>query len=171
MNKKYIIAGLIGTVTILGAIAYLQFQKIKDYCLSINKIKLNGFGLNGVDIDLFMNFVNKSELKLKLLSQTYLVYINDIGVAKISNSVPQVINPSSSSVVSAKLQFNPKQVLGVINKNAIDLAKNADSIKIKFIINMKVGFGILSFNVNQEYLTNLKELLSSSEPNGASKKC
>lgn len=171
MNKKYVIAGLIGAVTITGALLYLQFQKIKDYCISINKIKLNGFSLNSVDIDLFVNFINKSKLKLKLLSQTYLVYINEIGVAKISNAVPQEIRPLSTSVLSAKLQFNPKQVLGVINKNAIDLTKNPESIKIKIIMNMKISFGILNFNVNQEYLTNLKEILSSTQPNNSSEKC
>ena len=172
MTKKQVLIAIgLGAVSIGLTWAYWQFQKIKDYCISMNRIKLKGFSFTYVDMDLYMNFLNKSKLNLSIISQEYLVYLNNVFVSKISNIVPQAVKPNSISIVSAKIQFSPKKVLETLKKSAIELATSPETIKVKISANMKIGYGILKFNVNYDYNTNLKELLLSETPNSSAKKC
>lgn len=170
-KKQVLIAFGFGAISIALALAYLQFQKIKDYCISVNKIKLKHFDFNNADIDLYMNFVNKSSLNLSIVRQEYLVYINDAFVTKISNAITQSIKANSISVVSAKIQFSPKQILSVLKLNAATLAVSPDTVKVKISANMKIGYGILKININYDYVTTLKELLTSEQPTSSAKKC
>lgn len=171
MKRKYIIASIIGALIITGALLYLQLQRIKDYCIKVKKIKLKGLSIDNADIDLYLDFVNKSKLNLTIISQEYLVYINDKFVIKISNAIPQPIKANSSSEIGVKIQFSPKKIFDILKINAVSLASSPQTVQVKIETKMKIGYGILKFGVNYDYITNLKELLTSSEPNSSTNKC
>lgn len=169
--RTYIIAAAIGVVTIAGAFIYLEYEKLKQYCLSVKSIKLNSFNITGIDIDLILNFVNKSKFALTLFSQEYLVYMNDSFVTKISNAIPQNIKPLSTSQLTVKLQFNPQTALSVLQANISNILNKSSAVNIKITMNVKVGIGIFKFNIISDYLTTLKEITSSSNPNNSANKC
>ncbi len=171
LQKKHIIAGTIGLITISGALLYLQFQRLKEYCVSVNKIKLNGFSAKKCDIDLVLNFVNKSSLKLTIYSQQYLVYVKNSFVTKVSNAIPQTIKPNSTSLLAVKLQFVPEKILNIAKTNILEILTKPETTTIKIATTMKVGFGIFKFNVNFDYVTTVKELMTSSDPNNSANKC
>ncbi len=92
-------------------------------------------------------------------------------MAKVSNSVPQVINPTSESTLSVKLQFSPKDTLSALQMNLVDIAMNPDKINIKVSAILKVGVGIMKFTVPFDYTATLKQLMTKTPPSGDSHKC
>ena len=106
IEKKHIVAGVIAAVSITGALAYLQYKKLMNYCIGFNKIRLNKISSTNADIDVFINFKNQSDLKIEIQSQEYNVYMNDAFLTKASNAKPQVIEPKSTSVIGINVKFN-----------------------------------------------------------------
>ncbi len=172
MDKKkvFIVIGL-GAISVFAAIAYVQLQKIKEYCVSLKKIKLKSFNMTNADIDVYFNFLNSSSLKLLLIRQEYFVYVNKTFVSKISNARAQEIKHNSTSVLSAKLQFSPQKVFETLKINALGLISSPRTVEVKIVSKMRIGYGILKFNITYDYITTLQELLTSEEPNSTSKKC
>ena len=111
IEKKHIIAGVIGIVSITAAALYWQYKKLMDYCISLNKIMLKKFSLNEADIDLYLNFKNNSAIKLEIVSQEYTVFINDKEVVKAGNSNLLTVAPASSSVLSVNVAFSPSKLI------------------------------------------------------------
>lgn len=172
IEKKYIVAGAIMLGSISLGLLYLQFQKMKDFCLSMKQIQVINFAWTAANINMYINFRNKSKFKMTLFSQEYIIYLNDKFVAKVSNTVPQIVLANAISVLSAKLEFNPRDVLQTLKMNITDLLLNPDKINIKIAINVEAGIGILKFSVPYNYITTLKELTTSSTPNDqSSTKC
>lgn len=157
-TKKWIIAGVIGTVTIAGALAYLQYKKIMNYAIRFKGVKIKSISATLFNFDLFLFFHNKSDVKFTITKQAYSVYMNGSFVTKISNISSILIAPKAETVIGLNVQFNPKDVLKVLNKNAIDLVTQPD--KIKLTIDMKLGVSLygIPINIPYKYETTLKEM-------------
>lgn len=171
LQKKHFIAGGIMIFSVSAAFLYLQFQKIKEYCIGVTKISIVKFTWTSADIDLFLKFVNRSKFKITLFSQQYNVYINNKPVLKVSNSTTQIILPQAPSPLSVKLQFSPKDILATLKMNSTDLITSPDKINIKISALLTAGIGFLKFDIPYDYNTTLKEMMTSSEPNSSSTKC
>ena len=81
-SKKYLIAGVIGLVTVAGAAAYLQYKKIMNYVITVKNVVINSISLNLIDFTLNLNFENKSSVAFIIKSQSYNVYINNSFISK-----------------------------------------------------------------------------------------
>jgi hypothetical protein len=49
-----------------------------NYTIGLKRVKINKLSLAGFDIDLFLNFENKSDLKFTIEKQKYAVYVNGV---------------------------------------------------------------------------------------------
>ena len=108
IEKKYLVAGLIGLVTITGATLYLQYQKLMNYTIGLKRVKINKLSLAGFDIDLFLNFENKSDLKFTIEKQKYAVYVNGVYLTTMVNDLPNEILPKSVNVLGMNMKENGK---------------------------------------------------------------
>lgn len=160
INKKYLIAGLIGVVTLTGATLYLQYKRLMDYVISFKSIKIKKVSFTLFDFDLFLNFQNKSTLKFTIESQSYDVYINNIYVTKLENNSPVLINPKSTSVIGLNVKFNPKEVLEKLNKNIANLLVGTDKLMIKIDMKLKVKMWFFTINIPYVYEDSLKNMMS-----------
>ena len=169
IEKKHVVAGAIMLVSITAGLLYLQYKKIMDWCINITRINLNSFKWEAADIDLYITVRNKSSVKVNLISQEYNVYINDKFVSKISNSTPQVLAPNSDSPLAIKMEFSPKNTFALLGMNVSDLLLHPENINIKITMSLKVSVKIGFLNVGGtipfDYVTNLKEMTTSSNPN------
>lgn len=160
INKKYLIAGLIGLVTLSGAALYLQYKKLMDYVIGFKSIKIKKVSFTLFDFDLFLNFQNKSTLKFTIENQSYDVYINNIYVTKLQNDSPVLISPKSTSVIGLNVKFNPQEVLQKLNKNVATLLVGTDKLMIKIDMKLKVKMWFLTINIPYIYEDSLKNMMS-----------
>lgn len=167
IEKKHIIGGAIALVSITGAIAYLQYKKLMNYCIGFNKIRANKISSTNADIDVFINFKNQSNLKIEIQSQEYNVYLNDAFLTKASNAKAQVIAPNSMSVIGINVKFNPSQA----GKNILNTLLSGSGIAIRIDMKLKVKFWFFTVNIPYSYKTTLKELMAPSPAGSTSVIC
>lgn len=159
--KKIIIASGLGLVSIALLAAYLQLEKLKNYVIKFKRIKINKVAYNLFNFDLFLNFENKSDFNFAITSQKYNVYINNVFVTKIENSLPIQIKAKAVNVIGLNVQFNPKDILNKLGVNLLSLVAHTDKINIKIDIKMKVKWKLFSFDVPFIYEDNLKSMMAS----------
>lgn len=163
-NKKwlYIGAGVLG----LGALAYYQYTKLMDFKLGLKSARVNKIGAGGIDLDLFFNFTNKSAVKVDVISQSYDVYLNDIFVSTLSNSLANTIQPKATSVVGVNVRLSQSELadLGKRLKGGLLSLLNVGAIKVKIKehIKMKVA-GFIPYTLNYTYETTIKEMMTPSD--------
>lgn len=141
--------GIVILLVALAVVAYLVFffakQKklLADTCTYIRGFKVRSFmGANAV-IDLNIGIKNKSKIKLKILSQSYKVYINDKIATKITNSNEFTLLSGQEIITPFTLEFNPVDVLNVA---LTELLANPRAFTIRIKGTASVGLGVLVFN-------------------------
>ena len=75
--KKYLIAGVIGTITIAGALAYMQYKKLMNYVIKVKSGVIKTITANLLDLDLTLDFENKSSIAFEIKSQEYEIFIDN----------------------------------------------------------------------------------------------
>jgi len=163
-TKKYIIAGVLGVISIAAALAYLQYRKLMNFTIKFKKVLVKTLSATSISFDLFLNFTNNSDIKFTILEQDYKVYMNDAFVTKIINKAPIEVISKGTSVIPVNVTFDPRAVLKLIGKNATDLLLNRDKIIVKMDIKLKVKLYGIPVSIPYVYTSNLKELTSASQP-------
>lgn len=153
MKKKYLIAGIIGLVTITGALAYLQYKKLMDYIISIKSISIKEFSADLLIIDLYLNYENKSTLGFDITTQTYNIYLNNSFVGKAENSKVVKILPKSTSVLPVQLKLKPTKALTNIGGVAgiLKLLGNINNIVLKVETKLKLKLLGIPFSIPYTY--------------------
>lgn len=165
IEKKHVIAVGLGLVCTAAGLAYWQYTKLMNYCISLYRVKLNTLTENNANFDLFLNLKNRSSVTINILSQDYSVYLNNSLISKISNPKPQTIAGESTSVISVNIKFNPKSIARILGKNALQILLSPETVAIKVDIKLKVKLWIITVNIPYTYQATLKELMTpSTEP-------
>jgi LEA14-like dessication related protein len=159
-KKKYIIAAAIGLVTITGAFAYLQYQRIMDYVIKIKTLKFKKISLTSLNFDLFLNFENKSDLRFTIEKQVYDVYLNNVFISRVENASSTVINPKSINVIGLNVAVNPKDAFDKLKKNFLNLITTPDKLIIKVVCKLKVKLFIFSINIPYTYEDSIKNMMT-----------
>ncbi len=158
IEKKHIIVGAIGIVSVAAAIAYWQYQKILNYCLKFKSLKLNKWTPTLADLDLYLNFENKSSVPINVISQEYNVYVGGGFISKVSNSVPQTLAPNAVSLIGVNVKFNPKKA----GQNLLTAVLSLGNTAIRVDIKLKVKLWVFTINIPYTYNTTIKELITPS---------
>lgn len=169
IQKKHIIVGVIGIVSISAAVLYWQYKKLMDYCISLNKIMLREFNLSKANIDLYLNFKNNSAIKLEILSQDYTVLINDKEVVKAGNTNALTVAPNSTSVLSVNIAFSPQKLINTLGSLATDMLLNPQKINITISVKVKVKLWAFTVSIPYEFKSTLKDMLANKQQNTSTK--
>lgn len=145
IQKKHIIAGLIGLVTISGATLYLQYKRLMNYTIGLNRLKINKLSLQGLNLDIFLNFNNKSTLKFTIEKQKYDVFVNNVYLTTLENNLPNNIAPNSTSVIGVNIDVDRK-LIALRLRDAILTFANTDKTIVKIVTKLKVKYGIFSIS-------------------------
>ena len=160
LNKKYVIAGAIGLITITGAVCYLQYKKIMDYAIKVKNTVINSISGSLIDLTLNLNFENKSSVAFVIESQSYDVYINNGLIAKLTNNKPITIAPKSVSVIPLNVKVDPTKALESVKLNISDILLKPESVILKIVAKLKVKLWFFSVNIPFTYAASVKELRS-----------
>lgn len=159
IQRKHVIVTGLAILSFAAAGAYWQYMKIKDACIKFLGLKLNSVSLDKIDFNITLSLKNPSDLSLDILSQQYVVYLNDKEVVTVTNNVSQTIAKNAYSPITVNIQFNPRSVINILGKNATDILLNREKINVRVEIKLAVKiFGFIPVNIPYTYLTNLKEL-------------
>lgn len=167
IEKKYLIAAGIGVVSITAGLVYLQYKKLMNYCIGFKSIKVNKLTGDNVDINVFLSFENKSDLKIEIENQEYDVYLNDSIITKAKNSATQTIQPKSVSAIGVNVKFNPTKS----GQKLLDTILGMGKFVIRVDIKLKIKLWFFTVNVPYQYVTTLKELMTPSQTVEPKKTC
>lgn len=158
VNKKYVIAGAIGVVSIAAALAYLQYKKLMNYVIKVYKANVNNLTINNLNFNLLLNFTNNSNIGFTIEKQIINAYINEKFVAKIENNVPSVIKPNSTSIININVDLNPSKVLGLLSTNITNILLRPETVRIKLDIKLRVKLWFFRVNLPFVFDKTLKEI-------------
>lgn len=160
ITKKTIIVG--GVVAILTATAiYLskQIKKLQDFTLTFKKIKINTFNVSELDFDVFYDYKNNSNIDIKLTSQEYDIYINDVFITTMTNYAENNLKALSTSSLGFNLKLNLPDLDKKIRLTYFNMVAKPKEVKIKVIMRWKVRLGVFKIPLKYIWNTNLKEIL------------
>ena len=160
IKGKYIIAGALGVISIALAIGYLQYKKLMNYTLSFKGIKLKKASATELNFDLFLNFVNKSNLKFDIVEQDYSIYINDVFLTKAVNYSTNTVLPTSASIMGVNINFNPTQAYKNLKGGFASMLLSPQMLKLKIDMKLKVKLYGIKISIPFVYETTLKEILT-----------
>lgn len=168
IEKKYILAGVIGLVTITGALLYLQYKKLMNYVIKFKAIKVKSLTMNIINFDIFLNLTNNSNLAFDIVEQDYKVYLNDVEVTKMANKSVNHISAkktngidTSLSVVGVNVSFNPSVVLNTLGKNWASILFHPESLRIRVVMKLKVSLYGVKVSIPYTYEGTLKSIIES----------
>lgn len=157
-SKKYLIAGVIAMVTITGALAYLQYKKLMNYIIKVKTAVVKTITANLLDLDLTLDFENKSNISFEIKSQEYEVYIDNKFISKINNIKPVFIKAKSNSDIFVNIKVNPTKVGTRFKLEDLGKLLDLQNVKIKIIGKMKVKLYAFTINIPFNFETTIKEL-------------
>ena len=156
--KKYLIAGVIAMVTITGALAYLQYKKLMNYIIKVKTAVVKTITANLLDLDLTLDFENKSNISFEIKSQEYDIYIDNKFISKINNIKPVFIKAKSNSDIFVNIKANPTKVGSKFKLEDLSKLLDLQNVKLKIIGKMKVKVYAFTVNIPFNYETTIKEL-------------
>lgn len=160
IETKYIVAGAIGLVTISGAIAYLQYKRMMNYAFKLKGVKVKKLSATQVSFDVFVDFINKAKLVIKILEVDTKIYLNGKFISTVANKSPMTISAESTSTLSVNISFIPNDVLKAIGSDYLSIITHPESVTIKADIKLKAKLWFFTVNIPYIYNTTLKELTS-----------
>ena len=156
--KKYLIAGIIGTITIAGALAYLQYKKLMNYVIKVKSGVIKTITANLLDLDLTLDFENKSSIAFEIKSQEYEIFIDNKFISKINNIKPVFIQAKSHNDIFVNIKANPTKVGSKFKLEDLNKLLDLQNIKIKVIGKLKVKLYGFPVNIPFNFETTIKEL-------------
>lgn len=163
-QKKYIIAGIIGAITIAGGLAYLQYKKLMNYALTFRSVRINKISLTKFDFDLILNFQNKSDVAFTIKSQSYDIYLNNVFVTRINNDSDSVMLANATSPMGLNISFNPQSALQKLHLGALAILKADTKLTIKVDMKMKVKLWVFTISIPYVYEDTLKNMMGIGQP-------
>lgn len=162
------IATLLG-ITALSAIAiYLSRQVFLLYNATFKKqsVKVKNISLTKIDVTVYAEITNKSDISAQIINQHYNIYFNDAIVSTIDIKEKVHINSNGSTILPIHIEFNPKQAVSVLFKNLDSLFgdKSKATIKISGWLSLKAG-AIQMKNYPVEISYTLQELIDAGKEN------
>jgi len=140
-TKKALWLGVGALLVGTGVYVFFQVKKLLKYSISLNKTEIKSFSKNKVDLDLYLNFVNKSDLKIELVKQKYDLYLNGAYITTIRNDSPNLLEPHSTNILSLAVKFNPMQLKSRLPISLLQLVTNFKKQKIRVDFTFYVKFG------------------------------
>ena len=159
LQKKHVIAIGLGVISVALGYAYLQYKKIMDYTLGLKSMKIKSSSAKSIDMDLVLNFTNKSNLSFDIKEQYYEIYANDVFISKMSNNTLNKIKGNSTSPININVIIDVPKVLAILKTSWLTILADTSKLKIRVPMKLKIGFYGINVSVPYVYENTLKGLL------------
>ena len=146
-RKQFIVGGAVALVFIAGFLG-IQFYRLKNFTLQIKGVDKFKASMKRVSFDVYLDFINKSNLQIALGYQNYKVYINNKLVTTINSRTPQVIHPKSGSVLKASVDLSPADLINKLGGASIENILNIKQQKLKIVVSLGVRYLGITIPIN-----------------------
>lgn len=153
-RKALVVTGI--AVAGFGWWSYGKIKKILQDSIKFSKLVTTETSFKRVSFDLFVNITNPSKIPVRIISQSYIGYINGVPVIKGVSEIEQKIHAHGTSELEMDVTLEPHKLGTELLTQYI--AKQAITVKIFVKIKLQIAF--FTFNVPYIYETTLKQLLS-----------
>lgn len=147
-----------GAIVAAGIFFAVQYKRLMNYEIKVKGGKIKKISIDRMVLDIFLDFNNRSSLKIVIKSQEYNVFINNSFVANLKSKTETTILPKSSSVIPLIVDFSPKKAANVLGKNLSDIALSPESVMLKIEIRLMVSFYGMSLAIPYTFESSLKNL-------------
>jgi LEA14-like dessication related protein len=151
-----------GVVALLGFSAFKISKLVKqlqDFKLIFKKVKVNKFNTKTLDFNVFYDYENNSPLTIRLVSQEYDIYVNDVYVSTMKNYAENVLKANATSPLGFNVLIDLPSLDEKIRKSYYDMLLDPKSVKLTFDMKFKARFGFINIPYRYKWDTNLKEVL------------
>ncbi len=146
----------VGTILLIGGalagvgytVSYLmkQARLIQDYEISVARVKVHSMSFKKVSLTLFLEFWNKSNLSIDLISQKYKVYLNGVEAAKLGNNKTVKIKPKAKTIIPLNVTFDLSKLLKLSWSNLEAILRDKSKIKIRTVGSIEIKSSLLFVN-------------------------
>jgi len=165
VERKYLIAGLIGAFTLTGAYMYLQVKKILNYTLNFIGARNVTISATGVTADFVYEYQNKADIDVTLATQEYEVWINGVFYTTLRNDNPTLLKGGQKSSIVVKMDLDYKELAKTLKTNYLTLIAHPQNIKIVTKMKWKAKYGIFKIPVSYDWEVTLKQIMGWYLPN------
>ncbi len=155
MNKKTVILSTLSLGGLAAFSSYQKFKKLLDFAITFNKMNIKNASINNINLDLFVNFKNTADIPVKVVFQSYNIYLNSTLLNTITNDKEQLIKPLDTSVLGVNVNFNPQQ----LGQKFLDQLLQGTAIKINIIAKFKIRISFFTINILYPYSIDLTTIL------------
>ena len=120
---------------------YRQQQLYKQSCFKPSGFKIKKLTLFDTDINLNLEFKNKTDLDFNIIKQEFDIYINEYPVVHITGNEKIIARPNMPATIPLNIVFNPAETLkiGLNNIGLLFQDKNKIRITVKGYLNLSSG--------------------------------
>ena len=155
MKKLVIFLTIGGTI---AAYLFSQAEKFKKSKFTFNGIQRLKVGGGKIAFELYLNFLNLSDIPAKVYYQEYSLFVNGLFISRASNFNPVTVRPNKIAVIPLQINISLDKLKSLLKTSLIDLLTNPEKIKINIIVNSKIKLLGFTFNIPFAYSTTLAEL-------------
>lgn len=165
VERKYLIATLIGAISLTGAYMYLQVKKILNYTLKSIGARNVTISATGVTADFVYEYQNKADIDVTLATQEYEIFINGVYLTTLKNNNPTLLKGGQKSSIVVKMDLNYKEIANTLKTNYLTLIALPQNVKILTKMKWKAKYGIFKVPISYEWEVSLKEVMGWYLPN------
>jgi len=145
ITSKDILTGLGIAFAVTGGFLAYEFYRLQQFTLKPKAIERFSANMNKISFDVYLDFVNNSDLQIALAYQNYQVFINDRLITTILSKTPQVILANGSSVLKVSVELSPRDLLNKLGSSNIENILKFREQNLK--INCQMGVMYLGFTI------------------------
>lgn len=159
INKWFfggIIAAAVGATAIYVA---KQVSKIMNYTLKFRTIKMNKVSADTLDFNVFYDYKNNSDIDIKVVSQEYDVYINNVYIQTMRNYAETILKGNEISEIGFNVNLNLPELDKKLRLNYFNMIADPKKVRVRIEMKWKIKFGLFRIPINYTWNTNMKEIL------------
>lgn len=161
MKTKKIL--IISGVTILaGGLLFLlyQYNKLMQYVLNFKGIRVKEINSKRVKFDLDVEFVNQSDLSVRIRKQKYKVYVNDKFVSQGGTDKGITLKPKGGTTLTNNVEIKPSDLLKALKKTWADIIVRPELVNIKIDYQVNASLFGVGIPIKNSYTITLKEIMA-----------
>lgn len=153
----------ITTILAGGIGAYIQYRKLLKSKITFNGLLFGKVNRDQIQFDLYLNLHNATDIPIKLISQSYTLFINGTPITRASNSKAIRIKAGKTNVVPLYVKIPTQKVKNVLKTSLVDMLLTPEKFTLEVDIKSRVKFLGFTLDIPFLFRTNLKDLINKNQ--------
>ena len=139
MKKVLITAGLLLTAGFLTAHFVRQAKLLKQTCFNFGGYKINTLNKDKINLEIYLNILNRSDISVTLKSYSFNVYLNNTKVSTLVSNTPQYVDRNGFAPLKLEIDIIPKDILNFNLLSNLLLDFNNAMVKIQGTVSINAA--------------------------------